>query len=231
MSRRRNFTHKEARQLCTLLRERFYRCKAWRLTRRRALQLFGRKCHCCGSEGSRRYPLHVDHIKPRSYYPDLALDMRNLQVLCISCNSRKSNEHQNDYRPELHIECARLFENGMNVRAIITERERGNISPAEEKKRRLEQSQRDKKQNPKPKEKRKLLPLKERQKINRQNRKQHMLRQCAQVDFLERVTAARDCNKLHEFVNACYETIGVDDTVQMFRSCKKLHWLQGERSL
>ena len=35
--------------------------------------------------------MHVDHVKPRSKFPELALDLSNLQVLCNLCNVAKSN--------------------------------------------------------------------------------------------------------------------------------------------
>ena len=34
----------------------------------------------------------VDHIKPRSKYPELALEIENLRVLCRSCNSKKGGK-------------------------------------------------------------------------------------------------------------------------------------------
>ena len=42
--------------------------------------------------------MHVDHIKPRSLYPDLELEFENLQVLCKYCNLEKSNKDEIDYR-------------------------------------------------------------------------------------------------------------------------------------
>ena len=34
---------------------------------------------------------HIDHIKPLSRYPSIAIDPDNLQILCADCNLRKSN--------------------------------------------------------------------------------------------------------------------------------------------
>jgi len=42
---------------------------------------------CSRTDGGTRY--HVDHIKPKSKYPDLAYDKTNLQVLCEECNIGK----------------------------------------------------------------------------------------------------------------------------------------------
>ena len=51
----------------------------------------------CGASGKQTV-LHVDHIKPRSKYPELALDPNNLQVLCKDCNLGKSNLYNTDWR-------------------------------------------------------------------------------------------------------------------------------------
>lgn len=44
-------------------------------------------CIVCGSHGCR---LFVDHIKPVKYFPELALDLANLQVLCAKCHAIKT---------------------------------------------------------------------------------------------------------------------------------------------
>lgn len=38
--------------------------------------------------------MHVDHIKPRSLYPHLALDIANLQIMCNECNVSKGNRDE-----------------------------------------------------------------------------------------------------------------------------------------
>lgn len=35
---------------------------------------------------------HIDHIKPLSLYPSLAIVPDNLRILCADCNLRKSNQ-------------------------------------------------------------------------------------------------------------------------------------------
>ncbi|WP_242637203.1 HNH endonuclease [Enterobacter cloacae] len=35
--------------------------------------------------------MHVDHIKPRSKFPHLALEITRFRVLCEDCNKAKSN--------------------------------------------------------------------------------------------------------------------------------------------
>lgn len=72
----------------------FYFKDEWRALRVRVLQDFGSVCMKCG--GNQR--ISVDHIKPRSLYPELELEYDNLQVLCTPCNSSKSNRFIVDYR-------------------------------------------------------------------------------------------------------------------------------------
>src|SRR5215469_11521161 len=82
----------------------FYQSRQWLELRYRALRLSNGHCQCCGSRG----PLHVDHIKPRSKFPELELILTNLQVLCEQCNLGKSNTddtdwRDDDYRLNLHL--------------------------------------------------------------------------------------------------------------------------------
>lgn len=80
------------------LRKDFYESREWRETRYMALQLCGAKCQCCGRSRTDGVILHVDHIKPKSLFPELALVLNNLQVLCEDCNLGKSNKDQTDWR-------------------------------------------------------------------------------------------------------------------------------------
>jgi 5-methylcytosine-specific restriction endonuclease McrA len=52
------------------------------------------KCEACESRES----IQVDHIKPRSLYPKLELELSNLQVLCQKCNLGKGNTDTTDFR-------------------------------------------------------------------------------------------------------------------------------------
>lgn len=74
----------------------FYSTWEWKKLRFRVLKKYGAKCMLCGSTEH----IVVDHIKPRSKYPELALDFNNLQVLCNSCNMGKSNTDETDFRPK-----------------------------------------------------------------------------------------------------------------------------------
>ena len=76
----------------------FYETDEWRQVRYQALKRNDGRCECCGRRPSAENPLHVDHIKPRSKFPELALQISNLQVLCADCNYGKSNIDQTDWR-------------------------------------------------------------------------------------------------------------------------------------
>jgi 5-methylcytosine-specific restriction endonuclease McrA len=66
--------------------------------RYQAIMIHGGVCQCCGRRPTPDNPLHVDHIKPRSKFPELALDTDNLQSLCRKCNIGKSNLDCSDWR-------------------------------------------------------------------------------------------------------------------------------------
>lgn len=70
----------------------------WKELRKQVLIRYGFSCMRCGKRSKTGKGVNVDHIKPRKYYPELALDICNLQVLCASCNKNKGNKHHIDYR-------------------------------------------------------------------------------------------------------------------------------------
>lgn len=77
----------------------FYRSEEWRAVRFVALKRGNGCCDLCGrSKREHGVILHVDHIKPRSRFPALALDASNLQVLCEDCNLGKGNRDTTDWR-------------------------------------------------------------------------------------------------------------------------------------
>jgi len=80
-----NFLENE--RLKFILGEKFYSSMEWRSLREKIFKNKLKKCVKCGS----KYDLEVDHIKPRSKYPDLALSFDNLQILCKKCNVTKGN--------------------------------------------------------------------------------------------------------------------------------------------
>ena len=70
----------------------------WRALRKQAAERYGSTCCKCGREQAGRLRVNFDHIKPRKFFPDLALDIENLQPLCGPCNKRKGNGPAVDYR-------------------------------------------------------------------------------------------------------------------------------------
>lgn len=75
----------------------FYLTREWRELRYKALQANEGRCQCCGRTPAHGIVLHVDHIKPKSKFPHLALTLTNLQVLCADCNIGKSNKDETDW--------------------------------------------------------------------------------------------------------------------------------------
>lgn len=86
----------------------FFESRGWLELRYRVLDASKGVCGCCGQKGSPTNPLQVDHIKPRSKHPHLALVESNLQVLCKQCNLGKGNKSETDWRivasPNLEIQ-------------------------------------------------------------------------------------------------------------------------------
>ena len=76
----------------------FYDSPAWQRLRYEALKRSNGKCELCGSGKSQGSVLHVDHIKPRSRFPHLELELSNLQVLCKPCNMGKGARDDTDWR-------------------------------------------------------------------------------------------------------------------------------------
>jgi len=76
----------------------FFISDQWISLRYRTLSGRGNICECCGNSWSVGNPLQVDHIRPKSTHPELALDPDNLQVLCRECNMGKSNIDCTDWR-------------------------------------------------------------------------------------------------------------------------------------
>lgn len=74
----------------------FYRSRDWLEIRYAIIKKYGRECMACGQL---RGSMHVDHIKPRSKYPELELQFDNLQILCKECNYGKSDKDETDFRP------------------------------------------------------------------------------------------------------------------------------------
>jgi hypothetical protein len=72
-------------------RELFYSTREWRVLRDTVIREEGRHCGACGRIINKDVDVTVDHILPRSRYPDLAFRRDNLRVLCRNCNSAKGD--------------------------------------------------------------------------------------------------------------------------------------------
>jgi hypothetical protein len=77
----------------------FFDSNAWQRLRFEVLAESEGCCVLCGrSYREHGVAIEVDHIKPRSRFPALALVKDNLQVMCFDCNRGKSNRDTTDWR-------------------------------------------------------------------------------------------------------------------------------------
>lgn len=72
------------------------RAKEWKILRALVIDILGTACLKCGFNAGEK--IHVDHIKPKSKFPELAMEIDNLQVLCRRCNFEKAASDTTDYR-------------------------------------------------------------------------------------------------------------------------------------
>lgn len=72
-------------------RETFYSSPEWKLLRDIVIFEEGKWCRHCNIMIGADADVTVDHIFPRSKYPERSLERDNLQVLCRSCNSAKGD--------------------------------------------------------------------------------------------------------------------------------------------
>ena len=84
--------------VCQKTKKDFYSSRAWKILRYQAFEKYGNRCQCCGARPSDDVVLHVDHVKPKSTHPELALDLNNMQILCDDCNIGKINQFQTDWK-------------------------------------------------------------------------------------------------------------------------------------
>lgn len=86
-----NYIHDKYKQLENT---NFHYSKEWLELRTRVLNYYGRICmKCADTDGI----MQVDHIIPRIESKKLALEFDNMQVLCRTCNMKKSTDTV-DYR-------------------------------------------------------------------------------------------------------------------------------------
>lgn len=78
----------------------FYKSKEWKALRLRVLERDNNECQECKRNGfvytnehdpEKHKRLDVDHLKEIEYYPELALDIDNCEVKCVTCHNRRHN--------------------------------------------------------------------------------------------------------------------------------------------
>lgn len=72
----------------------------WKAVRMMAIKKYRPICQCCGASAKTGAVIHVDHIKPRKIFPNLALELSNLQILCSDCNAGKGNWDMTNWRDD-----------------------------------------------------------------------------------------------------------------------------------
>lgn len=85
----------------------FFESREWQEARYEALRRSNGCCELCGASKKDGVVIQVDHIKPRSKYPDLALEQSNLQVLCRPCNLGKGVGDEIDWRKKPALKVVR----------------------------------------------------------------------------------------------------------------------------
>ncbi len=71
----------------------FYDSPEWKSLRNEVFKKYPSICMRCKNKNN----LHVDHVKPRCKYPELELELSNLQILCESCNYLKGTKDSPDW--------------------------------------------------------------------------------------------------------------------------------------
>ena len=77
--------------------EAFYNSKPWQITRLKVKKRDNNLCVSCLRQHRLKRADVVDHIKPYEHFPELALDMENLQCLCHRCHQAKTAEDKKRY--------------------------------------------------------------------------------------------------------------------------------------
>ncbi len=67
----------------------FYKSAAWFKVRGQALRRDGYRCVNCGVSVRGKGMARVDHILPRKKFPDQALHLPNVRVICIKCDNAR----------------------------------------------------------------------------------------------------------------------------------------------
>jgi len=70
-------------------------------------------CKKCGTAGSKRNPLTIHHIMPKSKYPKLVNDPDNCQVLCRECYDIEHGVSRGEARTKKRTRRRRYWEREM----------------------------------------------------------------------------------------------------------------------
>lgn len=81
----------------------FLKTMQWAKLRMKVLVESEGKCECCGSTAQDGVKICVDHVKPRKFFPELALTQGNLQVLCDLCNLGKGNNFSTNWKTRTFV--------------------------------------------------------------------------------------------------------------------------------
>jgi len=77
-------------------RTQFYKQKEWYILRAKALKRDHHTCRFCGKSVKEKGQAHIDHIKRRTTHPHLALELSNLQTLCVKCHGSIKRRDENN---------------------------------------------------------------------------------------------------------------------------------------
>lgn len=215
------FSHEEASAFYYRTKDKFSLTLEWRHLRRCALLIYGNECHCCYREGTKYKPLHVDHIKPKSLFPYLCMDITNLQVLCEECNTLKSNKTFEDYRPEQHKHNANLFkQDRSHLKQILTERATKSVLLTGKKKKLATE---------KPVKRvfeKKTQSKQECKQHKTEKKKKHQQFLTLQVSFLTEMKEAVKQGKQFDVYEKYLSTLGKGATNSLVSLCKINHWFK-----
>jgi len=71
--------------------QQFYASAEWQILRKEIVEENKNVCQSCGKTIKKKFDITVDHVLPRSKFPQLSLEKSNLRILCRSCNSSKGD--------------------------------------------------------------------------------------------------------------------------------------------
>ena len=77
----------------------FYNTKTWWQLREKKRKLEHYECERCRKKGKHKQGKTVHHKKPLRKYPELALDINNLENLCDECHYEEHHKNKIDDKP------------------------------------------------------------------------------------------------------------------------------------